>query len=138
MAARCHLGVPMVIANHPRLEDGSPFPTTYWLVCPVLAKRVSRLESDGWMARITERLGVEPSLRARLASAIDSYRSERDALEPIDDAGGPPGGGPDRVKCAHAHAAHELVSASNPVGALALEETGWPDCREPCFDAVRA
>jgi hypothetical protein len=121
-----------VIVNHPRLEDGSPFPTTYWLTCPLLVKRVSGLESEGWLAATSDRLADDPSLRARLAAAIDDYRSRRDAMEAIEDAGSPPGGGPDRVKCAHAHVAHELVSGINPIGALALSATGFPSCVEPC------
>jgi hypothetical protein len=123
-----------VIANHPRLDDGSPFPTTYWLVCPVLAKRVSKLESEGRMAKLNEDLVEQRSLRERLADAIHGYRADRDAMGSLEDSGNPPGGGPDRVKCLHAHAAHDLVSSSNPVGALTLGEAGWPDCREPCFE----
>lgn len=125
-----------MIANHPRLDDGSPFPTTYWLVCPVLLKRMSRIESQGWMSQINEALEEDHGMGARLAGAIDAYRADRDSLEEIEESGGPPGGGPERVKCLHAHAAHQLVSQINPVGALALADVGWPDCREPCFEAV--
>lgn len=133
MAARCHLGIPMVIESHPRLEDGSPFPTLYWLTCPVLAKRISSLESSGWMSVANEHLGQEASLRQRLADAIAAYRVRRDQHEFIDDRGSVPGGGPDRIKCVHAHVAHQLVTVGNPIGAAALADTGWPDCREPCF-----
>lgn len=135
VARRCHLGVPMVIESHPRLDDGTPFPTLYWLTCPVLNKRVSRLESEGEMARLTGRLETEPDLRERVARAIERYRDDRDGHEKIADAGGPPGGGPDRVKCLHAHVAHQLASPPNPVGALTLAHTEWPDCREACFEA---
>lgn len=133
VAARCHLGIPMVIRSHPRLDDGSPFPTLFWLTCPVLVKRVSSLESTGWMARMNDTLYAEPSLRARLAEAIDAYSEERDRLERIDDRASVPGGGPERVKCVHAHVAHRLAGGHNPVGAAALADAGWPDCREPCF-----
>lgn len=123
----------MVIENHPRLEDGSPFPTLFWLTCPILAARSSRLESEGWMGPVTDKLVGDPSLHARMANAVTSYRARRDSHEVIDDAGAPPGGGPDRVKCLHAHLAHQLVEGANPVGALTLAETGYPDCREACF-----
>ena len=132
VARRCHLGVPMVIENHPRLDDGSPFPTLFWLTCPVLIKRMSRLEAGGEMAALSERLEREPPFRARLADALGRYRERRDAHEAVAVAGGPPGGGPERVKCLHAHAAHELADPPNPIGASALAETGWPDCIAPC------
>ena len=133
VAARCHLGVPMVIENHPRLEDGRPFPTLLWLTCPLLTKGASGLESRRWMTTLAERLAQEPGLKRRFAAAIARYLERRDKRERIDDADSPPGGGPDRVKCLHAHLAHEIADGPNPVGALTLAETGWPDCRRPCF-----
>lgn len=123
----------MVIENHPRLEDGSPFPTLFWLTCPILATRMSMLEGEGWMQVLNEELAGDSPLHSRLSGAIDSYKHRRDAHEAIEDSGGPPGGGPDRVKCLHAHLAHELVDGSNPIGARALAEAGYPDCREPCY-----
>lgn len=122
----------MVIENHPRLEDGTPFPTLYWLTCPILVKRASQLEAEGWMRELSFRLGEAPELRARLAAAIARLGARRDEHEVIEDSGGPPGGGPERVKCLHSHLAHELAGGSNPAGALTLAETGWPDCIQPC------
>jgi uncharacterized protein len=121
----------MVIENAPRLEDGSPFPTLFWLTCPVLVRGVSKLESDGRMAAMTERLR-DRGLRARLGDAIERYLKRRDAHEPLSDAGAPPGGGPDRVKCLHAHVAHELADGPNPIGAATMAEVGWPDCIAAC------
>lgn len=132
VAARCHLGVPMVIESHPVLEDGSPFPTLYWLTCPILNKRVSTLESEGSMNDVTDRLRTDPSLQRRLADAIDRYRAQRDAHSVIKESGGPPGGGPDRVKCLHSHVAHELAGGANPIGSITLAATTWPDCVAPC------
>jgi uncharacterized protein len=132
VARRCHLGVPMVIENHPKLDDGAPFPTLFWLTCPILVKRASALEASGYMAELTEELGHDDGLRARLVAALDRYRDRRNAHEVIADAGAPPGGGPDRVKCLHAHIAHEIADAPNPVGARALGRAGWPDCVVPC------
>lgn len=122
----------MVIENHPRLPDGAPFPTLFWLTCPILMKRVSRLESTGWMAMMNDRLHRDEALRSRYALAIERLLDQRDRHEPIEDSGSPPGGGPDRVKCVHAHVATHLAQGGHPVGALALAETGWPDCRVPC------
>ena len=122
----------MVIESHPRLEDGSPFPTLFWLTCPILVKRVSRLEAGGRMTEVNSTLADDDGLRARLAHALDRYRARRDAYETIEDSGAPPGGGAERVKCLHAHAAHELAAPPNPIGAKVLSETGWPDCIAPC------
>ncbi|HYP22801.1 MAG TPA: DUF501 domain-containing protein [Actinomycetota bacterium] len=138
VAARCHLGVPTVIESHPLMEDGSPFPTTFWLTCPILVKRASRLEAAGVMTEMTERLARDEALQARLADAVARYRARRDEHLVIKESGGPPGGGPDRVKCLHAHVAHELADPPNPIGALTLASTEWPDCVEPCVVAVQS
>ncbi len=125
----------MVVESHPLLEDGSPFPTTFWLTCPILLKRVSRLEAAGAMAEMTDSLGRDAALRDRLAGALDRYRARRDSHLVIKESGGAPGGGPDRVKCLHAHVAHELADPPNPIGARALAATEWPDCVLPCVVA---
>jgi hypothetical protein len=130
VARRCHLGVPMVVETHPRLEDGTPFPTLFWLTCPLLVKRASHLEAEGFMSVLTQRLTTDSAFAARQQSAVDRYVSRRNELAPTE--GAQPGGGTDRVKCLHAHLAHELADAPNPVGATTLSKTGWPDCRLPC------
>ena len=126
----------MVIESHPRLDDGSPFPTTFWLTCPVLVRRIGTIEARGWMNEMNERLASSDATRDRLQAAIDRYRERRDSHERIEESGSPPGGGPDRVKCAHAHVAQELTQSMNPVGAAALSQTGYPDCVAPCFSVV--
>lgn len=135
VAARCHLGIPAVIESAPRMPDGTPFPTLYWLSCPVLVKRVARLEGEGWMAAVNDSLAGDAALRERLAAALRRYRRSRDRHGVIADSGAPPGGGPGRVKCLHAHVAHELAGGVNPVGARALAAAGHPDCRVPCVPA---
>ncbi len=122
----------MVVENHPILEDGAPFPTLFWLTCPVLLKRVSHLEAGGVMASLNEMLASAPELRERLAQSIEALRARRDSHAVIEESGAPPGGGPDKVKCLHAHVAQELASPGDPAGAFALAATGWPDCREAC------
>jgi hypothetical protein len=124
----------MVIENHPRLDDGSPFPTLYWLTCPVLLKRVSRLESEGFMAELNDRLQRETGMRDRLKASIARVIERRDSHEVIQDSGAPPGGGPDRVKCLHAHVAIELAQHDDPAGSIALALAGWPDCTLPCVE----
>jgi uncharacterized protein len=125
----------MVIESHPRLDDGSPFPTLFYLTCPMLVKRVSRLEGGGEMASLNDELARDADLRVRLQDAVARYALRRDEHEWID-TGAPPGGGSERVKCLHAHVAHELADPPNPAGARALAMTGWPDCVAPCVPAV--
>jgi hypothetical protein len=122
----------MVIENHPLLEDGTPFPTLYWLTCPMLLKRVSRLEAGGEMKGINQRLDSDPALKRRLTDSIGRLIATRDRHAELTGQSAPPGGGPDKVKCLHAHVAHELADPPNPIGAWALSATGWPDCVAPC------
>jgi len=126
----------MVIENHPRLDDGSPFPTLFWLTCPILVKRVSKLEGEGTMESLNEQLRNDGELRARLASSIEALKARRDSLEVIEDSGAPPGGGPERVKCLHAHTAQDLAQSNNGIGARSLALTGFPDCRAGCYGVV--
>ena len=132
VARRCHLGIPMVIESHPRLDDGSPFPTLFWLTCPLLVKRASKLEAAGFMRELTERLAADSSLHARVEAGLARYVARRDALEVLPPSS-PAGGGPDRIKCLHAHLAHELTDPPNAAGGITLAATGWPDCVAPCI-----
>ncbi|QFZ16666.1 DUF501 domain-containing protein [Saccharothrix syringae] len=133
VAARCPGGHPAVVRTNPRLEDGTPFPTLYYLTCPRLTSLVSRLESAGVMREMTDRLAVDEELAGRYLRAHELYLAERDAIEPLGTtvtAGGMPG----RVKCLHVHVAHSLAAGRgvNPFGdeALDLLADEWPagDC----------
>ena len=135
VARRCHLGVPMTVENHPVLDDGSPFPTLFWLTCPLLVKRASALEAQGRMNELNKVLTEKAELHDRLAESTDRLLTRRDRHAVIAPSSAPPGGGPDKVKCLHAHLAHELSDPPNPVGALTLAQVGWPDCRVPCVEA---
>ena len=133
VARRCHLGIPMVIENHPLIDDGSPFPTLFWLTCPILVKRASKLEAAGRMGGLNEVLAGSESLRARVEEASARYRARRDGHSNVSFEGAPPGG-VERIKCLHAHLAHELADSPNPVGAMTLAQVGWPDCRATCVE----
>ncbi|NUT95508.1 MAG: DUF501 domain-containing protein [Saccharothrix sp.] len=129
VAARCPSGHPAVVQTSPRLPDGTPFPTLYYLTCPRLNSLVSRLESAGVMKEMTDRLATDEQLAQHYLRAHESYLAERDAIEPLGTtvtAGGMPG----RVKCLHVHVAHALAAGPgvNPFGdeALALLADEWP------------
>ena len=114
-------GEPAVVKTSPRLPDGTPFPTLYYLTHPVLTAAASRLESEGLMRDMTDRLAADPQLAAAYRRAHESYLAERDAIEPLgtDFSGG---GMPDRVKCLHVLIAHALAKGRgvNPFGDEAL------------------
>ncbi|MGC4962365.1 DUF501 domain-containing protein [Gordonia sp. DT101] len=119
-------GAPAVIKTAPRLPDGTPFPTLYYLTDPRLTAEASRQESAGVMKEMTARLGTDRELAAAYRRAHESYLAERDAIESLgtDFTGG---GMPDRVKCLHVLIAHSLAKGPglNPLGdesvALAAE-----------------
>jgi hypothetical protein len=135
VAHRCPCGLPDVVETAPRLEDGSPFPTLFYLTCPRLASRIGTLEADGLMRTMTDRLAGDPDLRARYGAAAEDYVARRDAHEVLE--GVPAQGGmPVRVKCLHVLVAHSLAVGAgiNPFGdeALALLPAWWE--AGPCVD----
>jgi hypothetical protein len=120
---RCPCGLPDVVRTRPRLEDGTPFPTTFYLTCPRAAGAVGTLEAGGLMREMTERLGSDAELAARYRAAHEDYLRRRGALgEAPEIAGVSAGGMPDRVKCLHVLVAHALAAGRgvNPLGDEAL------------------
>jgi hypothetical protein len=131
IAHRCPCGLPDVVQTAPRLADGTPFPTLYYLTCPRACAAISRLEAAGLMRELTVRLESDPDLRARYRAAHADYVARRDAAAAAAGlAALPPGtqsagGMPDRVKCLHALAAHALaVPGVNPLGEEAVQAAG--------------
>jgi uncharacterized protein len=121
IAYRCPNGEPAVVKTAPRLPDGTPFPTLYYLTHPVLTAAASRLESDGVMREMTARLAEDPDLAGAYRRAHESYLAERDAVETLGTTF-TGGGMPDRVKCLHVLMAHSLAKGRgvNPFGDEAL------------------
>jgi hypothetical protein len=121
IAYRCPNGEPGVVKTAPRLSDGTPFPTLYYLTHPALTAAGSRLESAGFMREMTARLGQDADLAASYRRAHESYLAERDAVEPLGTTFSG-GGMPDRVKCLHVLMAHALAKGRgvNPFGDEAL------------------
>lgn len=121
IAYRCPDGEPAVVKTAPKLPDGTPFPTLYYLTHPLLTAAASRLESSGLMADMTDRLHGDPGLAAGYRAAHQSYLAERDAIESLGTTF-TGGGMPDRVKCLHVLIAHSLAKGRgvNPFGDEAL------------------
>ena len=122
IAHRCGCGLPDVVETSPRLEDGTPFPTLYYLTCPRAASAIGRLESSGLMREMTARLAEDPELAERYRTAAEDYVARRDALGVLEKAPAQ-GGMPDRVKCLHVLVAHSLAVGRgvNPFGDEALD-----------------
>lgn len=114
IAYRSPDGRPGVVKTAPRLEDGTPFPTLYYLTDPRLTAEASRQESAGIMKGMTTRLAEDAELAANYRSAHARYLSQRNAIEDLgtDFSGG---GMPERVKCLHVLMAYALAEGPGVV-----------------------
>jgi hypothetical protein len=141
VARRCPCSLPDVIETAPRLPDGTPFPTLFYLTCVRACAAASRLEASGLMREMTARLRSDPKLREAYLAAHRDYAARRAAaaaaagVRPLQPDAATVGGMPDRVKCLHALAAHELaVPGSNPLGREAVVAMGEWWAAGPCVD----
>ncbi len=119
IAHRCPCGDPDVVTTRPRLEDGTPFPTMYYLTCPRAAGAIGTLEAGGTMRQMTERLAEDEDLAADYRAAHEDYLDRRNRIAAVVEIDGISAGGmPDRVKCLHVLAAHALAAGPgvNPLG----------------------
>lgn len=119
VAYRTPDGRPAVVKTAPRLPDGTPFPTLYYLTDPRLTAEASRQEAEGLMRPMQDRLATDPELAAAYRKAHESYLSERNEIEFLTTHTDFSGGGmPDRVKCLHVLIAHALAKGPglNPLG----------------------
>jgi uncharacterized protein len=127
VAHRCPCGRPDVLRTEPRLPDGTPFPTTYYVTCPRLTGAISTLESSGMMREMTGRLGSDPELATAYLAAHEDYLRRRGELGAVAEIDGISAGGmPTRVKCLHVLVGHSLAVGPgvNPLGDEALEALG--------------
>ncbi|WP_159625082.1 DUF501 domain-containing protein [Actinomyces sp. zg296] len=139
IAARCVCGRPTVVRTAPRLPDGSPFPTSYYLTHPAAVRGCSTLEAEHLMEDLNARLGRDEALADAYRRAHGHYLAARAELgSPHEIEGVSAGGMPTRVKCLHALLGHALAAGPgiNPIGDLTLEalrERGlWDDRRCSC------
>lgn len=141
VALRCSLGLPVVVRMPPVLDSGEPFPTRYWLTCPLMHRRIARLEGAGEVRRMDQLLAEDHDVAEQMRAAHERYAAERDALVAADVPYPPLGGvagirrddaGRAGVKCLHAHAADFLAGHPNPVGERVAEQTLPACCPTPC------
>ena len=136
IAYRCPCGKPAVVATGPRLPDGTPFPTMYYLTCPRAVAGCSSLESQGVMGEMNRRLNHDRDLALAYRRAHERYLADRERLDSVPEIAGTSAGGmPDRVKCLHALVAHALAAGAgvNPLGDEAVRALGafWA---RPCLE----
>ena len=148
---RCDLGLPIVAEVPPILDTGEPFPTRYWLTCPLAHRRLARIEAEGGVRAAQAKVAANPELKAALEATHARYARDRDAAlsgertagtalsgertaghRPSGGVGGSSGG----VKCLHAHYADFAARNDNPIGRDLHEVIGEPRCHVPCVAIV--
>ena len=137
IGARCACGKPAVTVTLPRLPDGTPFPTLFYLSLPELVKEVSRLEATGIMNDMSERIATDEDTAAAHRAAHESYVARRDLLGEVPEIAGVSAGGmPTRVKCLHALVGYALAAGPGvcPMGDEALSMIGWDTSVCHCQD----
>ena len=135
IAHRCPCGNPDVVATEPRLDDGTPFPTTFYLTCPRAASLIGTLEASGLMREMTDRLENDPDLAAAYQRAHEAYLEFRERIGHVPEIAGVSAGGmPTRVKCLHVLAAQALAQGRgvNPLGDEVLDLLGEYWSAGPC------
>ncbi|MFA6575054.1 MAG: DUF501 domain-containing protein [Nocardioides sp.] len=141
---RCPCGNPDVVTTEPRLPNGTPFPTTFYLTCPRAASLIGTLEGSGLMKEMQSRLADDPDLAAAYRAAHEAYLATRDEIaretgQSVPEIEGISAGGmPDRVKCLHVLAGHALAAGPgvNPLGDEVLELLGEWWAPGPCVSVA--
>lgn len=135
ISRRCPWGAPQVVACRP-LDKGTPFPTTWWLVCPYLREQCAREEERGGVRSLEGFLQDRKKAWAtfcrrhalwRLAQIVPGTRRFLSLRRPglwyvlgHTGMGGIAPGDQPRVKCLHLQVASWLVWQDHP-GGLWLE-----------------
>ena len=132
---RCSLSLPIVAEVPPLLDSGEPFPTRYWLTCPLAHRRIARIEGRGGVRDAQAKLDANPELAAAFRNTHARYAEERDAALPHGSRHRPSGGvggSSGSVKCLHAQYADFAAGNDNPVGRDVAAQIGEPRCETPC------
>lgn len=141
IAARCVCGNPTVVATTPRLTDGTPFPTFYYLTHPAATAAMSTLEATQVMPELAALLVDDANVAAGYVSAHQAYLADRAQFGEVAEIDGISAGGmPTRVKCLHALAGHALAAGPgvNPIGDAALARSSWSPSVCRCEDPEAA
>ncbi|MEJ6952140.1 DUF501 domain-containing protein [Natronospora cellulosivora (SeqCode)] len=146
----CPFNKPAVLMTLPYSKENGVFPTTYWLSCPYLNKELAKLEDDGIIKDLSEKIKDSNQLREELMKTHLRYAKERfrllgkSDLEDIErkssrikdvlkESG--VGGIMDKegIKCLHTHLADYLANKQNPIGKLVWNMVNWPEECDFCM-----
>lgn len=137
ISSKCHFNLPAAIKVPPNLDDGTPFPTTYWLTCPMYNKKIGSLESQGLIGKLDNELSNNPKLNREWKERQNSYQKDRENDQDKSNkliATGGVGGAKESIKCLHSHTADELSTGKNPIGKIVIETIGLFNCEAPCVE----
>jgi len=137
VAVRCPHGAPAVIEQSSYLDDGAPFPTTYYLTCPAAVARVGALEDAGGVARFEALVAADAEASASYTWGRERQRALRHPAAAMADGGaslalgigGTAAHG--SLKCLHAHVAFGLAQPGYRLGVQIADEAA------PLFPAAR-
>jgi len=138
VSCKCHFNLPVTVKVPPKLDDGTPFPTTYWLTCPMYSKKIGTLESQGLIKILDKEIENNEILQKKWRERQISYEYERDLNKnsQLPRATGGVGGAKDSIKCLHSHTADELSTGKNVIGQIVIESIGGFNCEEPCIEKL--
>lgn len=125
-----------MVATTPRLPDGTPFPTFYYLTHPAATAAMSTLEATQVMPELAQLLD-DDEVAAAYRAAHEAYLADRARFGEVPEIDGISAGGmPTRVKCLHALAGHALAAGPgvNPIGDEALARSTWSPATCRCDD----
>jgi len=143
----CSSGHPQVLKVHPlvaRKGKVTPFPTLFWLTCTHYRQSISRLEAEGYIAKVNEILGNDTTMAAKFVENQEEYRNLRfDELDQEDQKfleerpqmqlklrmgiGG--SHNKSRIRCLHENFAHFLATGNNVVGEYIWNLGVIPECK---------
>ncbi|WP_083916930.1 DUF501 domain-containing protein [Coprothermobacter platensis] len=124
----CPYGYPMVLETEPFFEDGTPFPTVFWLTCPFLREQVSKIESGSIKHIIINGINVDEHARKEELNselAFSTYLQAKGFSEQVFIGGSKK---PMTFKCLHALMAWYLVSHKGSSGQYIINVIGNTYC----------
>ncbi|MFW5873617.1 MAG: DUF501 domain-containing protein [Bacillota bacterium] len=128
----CPTNYPMVILVHPFCND-KPFPTIYWLSCPVIKEDIFKLEDTGYIKKLKQKKNLDSEFRDELDKVHKKYSQARvkllsnnqlehakliseDLYNMLVKSGVAGIRDKEGIKCLHGHYADYLINKNNPVG----------------------
>ncbi len=137
VAARCPSGHPSVIQVVPVDNDGKPFPTTLWLLCPSLVSQITHIEYSGFAKEVSEIIESDSEFKTKLHQAHLDYILLRETMlenhkykDTLKTKGVAGSENFSAVKCLHGHFAQQLGQQNNPIGKL-IQDRFSIECKTP-------